>query len=156
MKQKIKLRDLTEKQYETWRKENCMGVNCNTCPFLRARCILGEFCWVKNKDIYSDKFLNQEIKIEIELLTPKEKEYLEGVIKPFKDKVEYIIKYYKDEYNPKEYIYLSIKDEFPTCLPEFEANKYYKGLERTKRYTLKELGLFEESKYKFCNFDLED
>ena len=154
MKQKIKLRDLTEKQYETWRKENCMGVNCNTCPFLRARCILGEFCWVKNKDIYSDKFLDQEIEIEIELLTPKEKEYLEGVIKPFKDKVRYIAKSEMD--NNLEYLCINIKDDYHLCFPNFLRNKYYKGLEIEKKYTLKELGLFEESKYKFCNFDLED
>ena len=154
MKQKIKLRDLTEKQYETWRKENCMGANCNTCPFLRARCILGEFCWVKNKDIYSDKFLDQEIEIEIELLTPKEKEYLEGVIKPFKDKVRYIAKSEMD--NNLEYLCINIKDDYHLCFPNFLRNKYYKGLEIEKKYTLKELGLFEESKYKFCNFDLED
>ena len=154
MKQKIKLRDLTEKQYETWRKENCMGANCNTCPFLRARCILGEFCWVKNKDIYSDKFLDQEIKIEIELLTPKEKEYLENVIRPFKDKVRYIAKSEMD--NNLEYLCIDIKDDYHLCFPNFLRNKYYKNLEIEKKYTLKELGLFEESKYKFCNFDLED
>lgn len=145
MKQKIKLRDLTEKQYETWRKENCMGVNCNTCPFLRARCILGEFCWVKNKDIYSDKFLNQEIKIEIELLTPKEKEYLENVIRPFKDIVEYIAKSNMD--NNLEYLCINIKDDYHLCFPNFLKNKYYKGLEIGKKYTLKELGLFQ-TKYK--------
>lgn len=106
---------------------------------------------IKLKDLTREQFKkwyevnkNQEVVIEIELLTKKEKEYLEGVIRPFKDEIEYITKYYKDEYNPKEYIYLSIKDAFPTCLPEFEANKYYKGLERTKRYTLKDLGLFKE------------
>lgn len=153
MKQKIKLKDLTKEQYETWRKFNCMGANCNTCPFLRAVCSLGEFCWVKNKELYSNKFLDQEIEIEVKdkdetLLTLKEKEYLEGVIRPFKDKVEHIMKYYIDDDEPTEYIYIDIKKDFPMCLPCFEPNKYYKGLERTKRYTLKELGLFEEKKYK--------
>ena len=152
MKQKIKLRDLTEKQYETWRKENCMGVNCNTCPFLRARCILGEFCWVKNKDIYSDKFLNQEIEIEIAdepLLTPKEKEYLENVIKPFKDTVISISK--KEFFTNRGYIYIGIKDYNSNLdyvkLPNFVKNKYYKGLEIDREYTLKDLGLFQ-TKYK--------
>ncbi|MDD7038941.1 MAG: hypothetical protein PUI63_06835 [Alistipes senegalensis] len=153
MKQKIKLRDLTEEQYETWRKENCMVANCNTCPFLRARCILGEFCWVKNKDIYSDKFLDQEIKIEIELLTPKEKEYLEGVIKPFKDKVITISKRSFDI--NFEYISILIKDDVRITLPNFVKNNYYKNMEVCREYTLKDLRLIQ-SKYKFCNFDLED
>ena len=144
MKKKIKLRDLAEKQYETWRKENCMGANCNTCPFLRARCILGEFCWVKNKDIYSDKFLDQEIKIEIELLTPKEKEYLENVIRPFKDKVRYIAKSEMD--NNLEYLCIDIKDDYHLCFPKFLRNKYYKNLEVDKQYTIKDLGLFDLEK----------
>ena len=148
MKKKIKLRDLTSEQFERWMKDNCGHaeyVDCTDCPFFFSNCIVDEKkSWLKNKDLYSDKFLDIEIEVEETLLTTEEKEYLEGVIKPFKDKVEYIIKYYKDEYNPKEYIYLSIKDEFPTCLPEFEANKYYKGLEIEKKYTLKELGLFKE------------
>ena len=148
MKKKIKLRDLTSEQFERWMKDNCGHaeyVDCTDCPFFFSNCIVDEKkSWLKNKDLYSDKFLDIEIEVEETLLTTEEKEYLEGVIKPFKDKVEYIIKYYKDEYNPKEYIYLSIKDEFPTCLPEFEANKYYKGLKRTKRYTLKDLELFKE------------
>ena len=76
MKKKIKLRDLTEEQYKTWRKENCTGANCNTCPFLRSVCSLEEFFWGKNKDLYVGKFLNQEIEIEVsDLLTKEEKEY---------------------------------------------------------------------------------
>lgn len=154
MKQNIKLRDMTEKQYETWRKENCMGANCNTCPFLRARCILGEFCWVKNKDIYSDKFLDQEIKIEIELLTPKEKEYLESVIRPFKDKVVSISK--REFTSNINYISILIKDDYRINFPNFARNNYYKNMILLEEYTLEDLGLFQKSKYKFCNFDLED
>lgn len=30
--------------------------------------------------------------------------------------------------------------------PSFESNKYYKGLERYKKYTLKDLELFKEEK----------
>lgn len=153
MKQNIKLRDMTEEQYETWRKLNCLGANCNTCPFLRARCILGEFCWVKNKDIYSDKFLDQEIKIEIELLTPKEKEYLESVIRPFKDKVVSISK--REFTSNINYISILIKDDYRINLPNFVKNYYYKNMEVFREYTLKDLGLIQ-SKYKFCNFVLED
>ena len=143
MKKKIKLRDLTEKQYETWCKENCDNMNCKTCPFYKVQCSLGEFCWVRNKDIYSDKFLDQEVEIEVsDLLTKEEKEYLEGVIKPFKDIVEYIAKSEID--NNLEYLCIDIKDDYHLCFPNFLKNKYYKGLEIEKKYTLKELGLFKE------------
>ena len=153
MKQKIKLRDLTEKQYETWCKENCDNMNCKTCPFYKVQCSLGEFCWVRNKDIYSDKFLNQEIKIEIELLTKEEKEYLEGVIKPFKDIVVSISK--REFCNNIEYISILIKDDYRINFPNFVKNKYYKNMKLLEEYTLKDLRLIQ-SKYKFCNFDLEN
>lgn len=143
MKQKIKLRDLTEKQYETWCKENCDNMNCKTCPFYKVQCSLGEFCWVRNKDIYSNKFLDQEVEIEVsDLLTPKEKEYLEGVIRPFKDIVEYIAK--RKMNNNLEYLCINIKDDYPIFFPNFLKNKYYKNLEIEKKYTLKDLELFEE------------
>lgn len=127
---KIKLKDLTEEQYKKWKEENCFNEfneKCSSCPFFRVECSpLLLPCWVGNKDLYSDKFLNQEIEIDVKdkdetLLTKEEKEYLEGVIKPFKDKVEYIIKFYVDEYDPKEYIYISIKNDFPTHLPCFKT-----------------------------------
>lgn len=146
MKQKIKLRDMTEKQYETWRKENCLGANCNTCPFHRVECLLINSCWIKNKELYSDKFLNQQLEIELpELLTKKEKLYLEGVIRPFKDIVVYIAKSEMD--NNLEYLCINIKDDYHLCFPNFLRNKYYKNLEIEKKYTLKELGLFQP-KYK--------
>ena len=42
-----------------------------------------------NKDLYSNKFLNQEIVLE-DTLTKEEKEYLKAVIEPFKDRIQYI------------------------------------------------------------------
>lgn len=146
---KVKLRDMTEKEFQNWKSEKCEA-DCEHCIFENVECTCIEWknsCWVSNKNLYSDKFLDQEIEIEIAdepLLTKEEKEYLEGVIRPFKDKVEHIMKYYIDDDEPTEYIYIDIKNDFPVCLPCFEPNKYYKGLERTKRYTLKELELFKE------------
>ena len=152
MKQKIKLRDLTEKQYETWRKFNCMDTDCKTCPFLIGVCSLGEFCWVRNKDLYSDKFLNQEIEIEVpELLTKKEKEYLEGVIRPFKDEIEYITKV-MGQITLKEFIYIQLATGETIDLPYFERNKYYKKLELCKHYTLEDLGLFKNKKITLTEF----
>lgn len=85
-----------------------------------------------------------EIEIEIELLTKEEKEYLEGVIRPFKDIVEYIAK--SKMTNNLEYLCIQIKEDYHICFPNFLRNKYYKGLEIEKKYTLKDLGLFEEEK----------
>lgn len=147
MKKKIKLRDLTEEQYKKWFKENCIYMNCKTCPFRRAVCSLGNFCWVINKDLYTDKFLDQEFEIEVpELLTKEEKEYLENLLKPFKEVVDYIMKV-RDNYNIKEYIVIRICNGECITLPYFNYNEYYKNLEIEKEYTLKDLELFQ-SKYK--------
>lgn len=59
---KVKLRDLAEEQFEKWRDENCKKYDCFDCPF---RCIdCNKFFWMSCKDMYSDKFLDQEIEVE--------------------------------------------------------------------------------------------
>ena len=65
---KKKLRDLTAEEYEKWYCHNdCMGSDCTKCPFASVNCgSLGTLCWVNHKDLYSDKFLDQEIEIPIE------------------------------------------------------------------------------------------
>lgn len=67
-KKKVKLRDLTEEQYKKWFKNNCDTFDdCDGCPFSKVRCInydKRKNWWIDNKDLYSDKFLNQEIEIE--------------------------------------------------------------------------------------------
>lgn len=92
---------------------------------------------IKLKDLTREQFKkwyevnkNQEVVIEIELLTKKEKEYLEGVIRPFKDIVVYIAKSEID--NNLEYLCIDIKDDYHICFPNFLKNKYYKGLEIEK------------------------
>lgn len=140
MKQKIKLRDLNEEQYETWLDKNCDYTKCINCPFSKVYCDLtSKNNWIKNKDLYTSKFLNQEIEFEIELLTAKEKEYLEGVIKPFKDKV---ISISKRSFNIElEYISILIKEDFRVNFPNFVINNYYKNMEVCREYTLKDLDL---------------
>lgn len=75
-----------------------------------------------------------------EILDEEEKRYLEGVIRPFRDKVKYIEKIGN---SLEEYIWIEIKGD-DIKLPFFKANTMYKSMELEKRYTLKELGLFEE------------
>ena len=67
MKKKINLRDLTERQYSKWKNKNCVNDNCKGCPFFKIDCFISNSSWVNNKDMYSDKFLDQEIEIEVEL-----------------------------------------------------------------------------------------
>ena len=63
---KKKLKDWTEEDYKKWKDKNCKIVSmCDKCIFKNVVC--AEFyseSWVNNKDLYSDKFLNQEIEVE--------------------------------------------------------------------------------------------
>ena len=63
---KKKLRDWTEEDYKKWKDKNCkIDSMCDKCIFKNVVC--AEFyseSWVNNKDLYSDKFLNQEIEVE--------------------------------------------------------------------------------------------
>lgn len=73
-----------------------------------------------------------------DILSDKEREYLSAVIKPLRDKVESIAKYEHDEY---EYIIIDFVHEGCLVFPFFEEGTMYAGMEKDKKYTLKELGL---------------
>lgn len=72
-----------------------------------------------------------------EILDDVEKEYLRNVIKPFRNKVEYIVKSLNDD---KAYINIILLDE-GLYLPYFKKDTMYKGMEINKKYTLEKLGL---------------
>ena len=72
-----------------------------------------------------------------EILDKEEKEYLSAVIRPFKDKVVYIIKHTADI---GEWIDIYLKDG-GLSFPDFDKGTMYKGMEANKEYTLEELGL---------------
>ena len=80
---KIKLRDMTFDQYKKWYFKECLNgrQTCKNCPFHKVRCFAEniDYCWVNNKDFYSDKFLDQEIEIEDEkpLMSEEAKIFLE-------------------------------------------------------------------------------
>lgn len=76
-----------------------------------------------------------------QILDEEEKKYLEGVIKPFRDRVRDVIK--NTNYSNQCYIGIRLEQE-SIALPYFEENTMYKGMEIDKSYNLKELGLFEE------------
>ena len=76
--------------------------------------------------------------VEKEILDEEEKEYLSNVIKPFRDKVECIV---KKIFENEEYIKIVIKNDSDLFFPNFKKGTMYKGMEEDKRYTLEELGL---------------
>lgn len=72
------------------------------------------------------------------ILDDKEKEYLGNIIRPFRDKVEYIVK--RTVCEEKEYISISLNND-TVILPNFKRNTMYKNMKADKDYTLEELGL---------------
>ena len=80
-----------------------------------------------------------------EILTDKEKEYLSAVIKPFKNKVDYISKnqtmFYSENYQYISFKYTDDYCEHVSIFPVFEKGSLYKSMELDKEYTLEELGL---------------
>lgn len=150
MKIKKKLKYLTPEEFYNWEKENCNHTECNACPFKSANCNLyDEDSWVNHKELFSDKFLNQELEINTpDILDRKEKEYLRNVIKPFKDRVKSIAK--QNDTDSYEYISIGVSylinkrngcDTDYIWLPSFERGVMYKNMEVEKKYTLEELGL---------------
>lgn len=148
---KKKLKDISLEEFKVWSIKNCKQLSCEKCVFSKVRC--DEFSrnsWVNNKDIYSDKFLNQEIEIETDILSEKEKEYLKSIIKPFKNRVKYIEKKISMNCTGSSFYYITIATKSVvndnvmeiTALPYFKPeSKMYEGMNPNKEYTLKELGL---------------
>lgn len=91
-----------------------------------------------------EKLLLGQCKIIEPVLNDDEKEYLSNVIKPFKNRVIYII---KDECTLGEYLEICLRHYDDDCssysiiLPPFKEGTMYKGMELDKEYTLEELGL---------------
>ena len=77
------------------------------------------------------------------ILNCKEVAYLEIVLRPFKEKVKYIVKQQTlDEKH--EYIDIWFNDNDGCTLPFFEPNTMYKNMKVGGNYTPKELGLFKK------------
>lgn len=85
-----------------------------------------------------DWFTVHDLELIKEILDETEKEYLNNVIKPFREKVTSI---QKDGNRLREYIKICIKHDANIGLPDFETDTMYKGMKIYKQYTLSELGL---------------
>ena len=72
-----------------------------------------------------------------ELLTPKEREYLKLVFKPFASDIVYV---QKRQFSDVEHI-RAITYKSSIVFPDFEKGIMYKGMKLEVKYTLKELGI---------------
>ena len=64
---KKKLRDLTKDEWDKWKRVDCdKRMSCDDCIFRNVPCNKSSSLnsWFNNKDLFSDKFLNQEMVVE--------------------------------------------------------------------------------------------
>ena len=97
-------------------------------------------CVVKNLDIADLNYGTWELYKE-PILTKEEKEYLSNVIKPFKNRVGYIIKYTNLCALNEEYIQICVKSydnelDEDINLPIFVEGSMYKNMKKVHRYSL--------------------
>ena len=147
MKKKIKLRDLTPEQLINYTTRICTRFTpCDSCLFGKVKCFIRDSgSWVLDKDMYSDKFLDQEIEIEVgPIFTDKERKYLHNVLKPFRDRIVEI-RLNGDRYIIPCYFQIVVKSSITSngldsiTLPFFNSRTMYKGLEVGKAYKDDEL-----------------
>lgn len=102
----------------------------------------------RNKEIGRSKFCDTSfttLKVWLDMehveqiLDDAEKRYLSAVIKPFRDRVQYIRKYKSN--SSEEFIYITFTDSTDMDFPNFTRGTMYKGMEVGRKYTLEELGL---------------
>ena len=85
-------------------------------------------------------YLGAVKKIETRILDDVEKRYLRGIIRPFRDKVEFIMKspgFRKNE----EFVTIQLKTDERIDLPIFTKGSMYKNMIVNEDYTLEILGL---------------
>ena len=76
-----------------------------------------------------------------ELLTPKEREYLKFVFKPFASNITYVEKTSEKMNADTEYIKVHIYKDCSILFPNFKKGIMYKGMKPKTKYTLGELGI---------------
>ena len=91
------------------------------------------------KNVMAD---GEPVRFREPILDDAEREYLKTVLKPFHEKVGYVVKHRdnSEDIYSKEYLYIAIGDGDFT-FPSFDSGKMYAGMELDKEYTLDELGI---------------
>lgn len=124
-----------------WEKRKNFGVDINTNePYICAE-IKCEDCLFK--DNCSEKSKVAWLFAEVPILDNVEKEYLENVFKPFKDHVVCVFKIQNIQFK-YEQILFEMSDGDVLKLPKFRQGTMYKGIKDGEKYSLKDLGLYEE------------
>ena len=77
-----------------------------------------------------------------QILDDEERRYLSAVIRPFRDRVEFICKVnFLEDLFQRQRIAIGITDDIDIALPYFKGGTMYKGMKPGHAYTLEELGL---------------
>lgn len=92
------------------------------------------------------KWLEQEHKESV--LTREEKEYIENIVKPFKHRVKFISKLKTGMGNSYVSICVQMYNDAESVecitLPYFNGNEMYTGMVYFEKYSMRELGLFND------------
>lgn len=125
-------------------------LNIHEKNWLSIECAIGNVrgvhfpCNQKCNDcqLLSLNWLSEEYKEPV--LNEVEKAYLSAVIRPFRNRVKYIMK--EETFDcptdcPTEFIHIDLSDGDIADFPNFKADTMYRGMEVDKYYTLQELGL---------------
>ena len=134
-----------------WMLKNGMKFSRLTWAHINGRNIV---YYRKNKyielEIYSEKSVNPENLItkwldmghREQILDDAEKRYLSAVIRPFRDRVEYIAKATVCGLEEDSYIFIHFTDaSYDMDFPLLRGSNMYKCMRPCDKYTLEELGL---------------
>lgn len=113
---------------------------CNIDALLRGKIVNG-YCKGFNCEGCGErvlKWLLEEAKEPV--LDDVEKEYLSAVIKPFRNRVKYIVKTFGVS-EARQFIRIIMHDGGYSNLPFFKGSTMYNGMELDTKYSLEELGL---------------
>lgn len=125
-----------------FKRNSCLNISENTLHIYLENKEVGKISLTSLDSEYN--WLLQEYKEQI--LTDKEKQYLENALRPFKDIIVSIRK--RNNYIGN-FISVHIRTDIKSGnemldFPYFKKGTMYKGMEEDKKYTLEELRLFEE------------
>lgn len=95
---------------------------------------------ISSAEHFTDAILNWMAQpYEESVLDDVEKAYLSAVIKPFRNRIRFIVKI-RYKLLEQEFIYISVEGNSIT-FPPFKLGTKYKGMEVNIKYSLEELGL---------------
>ena len=108
-------------------------------------CFYNEGKWYRMCNDLNDILTGKYEIIKKPILNEAEKQYLSNVLKPFRDKVVYIIKYKCIGTDKEEEISIAYYTDNKSMqcfeLPPFKKGTIYKGMELGEKYSVEDLGL---------------